>query len=203
MKKLWFLLVLLSFQIAKGQEAASPDSVKIEPFELTNLTTAAEETDEALRKARGAIEKIEGSFNINKRYQSVLEKNSDLRNDTVNEQLESYNLWALNDIDDNWSNYENEIESIKKDFSKLSDSYQDALLVTTEYTSRWNLTKEESSNDIPEPLMVRIDGMILNLEVANSRLKDSLGVILTLYDDVATEHGYILDVKAANSKNIK
>lgn len=195
MKKLWFLLVLLSFQIAKGQEAASPDSVRIQSFELTNLTTAAEETDEALRRAREAIEKNEDSFNINKRYQRALEKNSDLRNDTVNEQLESCNLWALNDIDDNWSNYENEIEKIKKDFSKLSDSYQDALLLTTDYTSRWNLTRDQSRNDIPEPLMVRIDGMVLNLEVANSGLKDSLGIILTLYDDVATEHGYILDVK--------
>jgi len=95
MKKLWFLLVLLSFQIAKGQEAASPDSVRIQSFELTNLTTAAEETDEALRRAREAIEKNEDSFNINKRYQRALEKNSDLRNDTVNEQLESCNYGRL------------------------------------------------------------------------------------------------------------
>lgn len=195
MKKLLFLLFLFSFQLANGQETTSTDSVKIQPFELTNLTSAAEETDDALRKAREAIEKDEDAFNINKRYQSVLEKNVDLRNDTVSEQLESYNLWALNDIDDSWSSYEIEIESIKKDFSKLSDSYQDALLKTTDYASRWQLTKEQSYNDIPEPLMERIDGMVLNLEAANVRLKDSLGVILTLFDNVAIEHGYILDVK--------
>jgi hypothetical protein len=119
MKRLWLLLAILTFQFANGQEATSTDSVKIQPFELTSLTSAAEETDEALRKARETIEKGEDSFEINKRFASTLEKNKDLRADTVQEQLESYNLWALKDIDNDWSSYEGEIESIKKDFSRL------------------------------------------------------------------------------------
>jgi len=195
MKRLWLLLAILTFQFANGQEATSTDSVKIQPFELTSLTSAAEETDEALRKARETIEKGEDSFEINKRFASTLEKNKDLRADTVQEQLESYNLWALKDIDNDWSSYEGEIESIKKDFSRLSDSYQDALRKTTKYSDRWILTKKQNPKDIPEPLMLRIDDMILNLENANSSLKDSLNIILTLFDNVAREHSGILDVK--------
>ena len=195
MKRLWLLLAILTFQFAHGQETTSTDSVKLQPFELANLTSAAEETDNALRKAREAIEKGDDAFEINKRFNASLEKNTELREDTIQEQLESYNLWALKDIDNDWSSYENELESIKKDFSRLSDSYQDALIKTTNYSERWILTKDLNPKDIPEPLMLRIDDMILNLKNANSSLKDSLNIILTLFDNVAKEHSSILDVK--------
>lgn len=195
MRSLWFFLAVLIFPFAYGQEPSSSDTVKIQPFVLTSLTSAAEETDDALRKARETIEKNEDSFEINKRFFASLEKNIDLRSDTIQEQLESYNLWALKDIDNDWRSYESDLESIKKDFSQLSDSYQDALVKTTNYTDRWNLTKDQNTDDIPEPLMIRIDDMILNLENANTSLRDSLNIILTLFDNVAREHSSILDVK--------
>jgi small-conductance mechanosensitive channel len=195
MRNFWFFLAVLMFPFAYGQESSDSDSVKIQPFELTSLTSAAEETDEALRKARETIEKNEDSFEINKRFFSTINKNQDLRADTVQEHLESYNLWALKDIDNDWSSYANELESIKKDFSKLSDSYQEALVKTTNYSDRWVLTKKLNPKDIPEPLMLRIDDMILNLENANTGLKDSLNVILTLFDNVAREHSSVLDVR--------
>ena len=195
MRNLWFFLAVLMFPFAYGQESTGSDSVKIQPFELTSLTSAAEETDEALRKARETIEKNEDSFEINQRFFKTLEKNKDLREDTVQEYLSSYNLWALKDIDNDWSSYESEIESIKKDFSRLSDSYQDALVKTTNYTDRWNLTKSLNPKDIPEPLMLRIEDMITNLETANTGLRDSLNIILTLFDNVAKEHSNILDVR--------
>ena len=99
MRNLWFFLAVLMFPFAYGQETEDGDTVKIKPFELTSLTSAAEETDEALRKARETIEKNEDSFEINKRFYATIEKNQDLRSDTVQEHLESYNLWALKDID--------------------------------------------------------------------------------------------------------
>ena len=195
MRRLVFLLALLFVQFGIAQEASSSDTSEIQPFETTQLTSAAEETDDALRNARETIEKSEDSYEINKRFLSALAKNEKLRSDTVQEQLESYNLWALKDIDNDWSSYEKEIESIKSDYSDLSERYQEALRTTTEFEARWNLTKTNDNNEIPEPLLVRIDDMIMDLEVTNNNLKDSLNVILTLFDNVAREHSKILDVK--------
>ena len=195
MKNLFSFFAFFVVFFAQAQISTNSDSVKIQPFELTGLTSAAEETDDALRKAKEAILKGDDSYEINIRFENALRKNKALRKDTVKAELESYNLWALKDIDNNWSGYESEIESLKKEFSKLSDSYQNALVLTVNYYDRWELTKVIGQDDIPEPLLVRIDDMILNLETVNTTIKDSLNVILTLFDDVAKEHSNILDVK--------
>ncbi|MCT4625263.1 MAG: mechanosensitive ion channel [Schleiferiaceae bacterium] len=195
MKRFWFFLFFISSILIKAQEATSNDSVALQPFAVANLTTAAEETDEALRKAREALEKNEHASSIYKRYEQSLEKNVDLRSDTVYEKLELYNLWALTDINNNWTTYENEIEKYKRELSKLSEAYQEGLLKTTNYYDRWKLTKETEASEIPEPLLNRIDGMLSNLKVSNVNLKDSLNNILTYFDIVAQEHSHILNMK--------
>jgi len=195
MKNLYFIIAFLLSVTVLAQESSEKDSVKIIPFEVTNLTTAAEETDKTLRDVRVAFDKEENAHQIYQQYLTVLLKHEKLREDTVKEDLSKYNLWALTDIDNDWSTYEKEIESLKKGFSNLTEKYQEALTTSTNYYERWVLTKKNIEEDIPEPLMVRINDMMNNLDVANSSLKDSLNTILTNYDIVAREHNNIIDVK--------
>ena len=195
MKNIYFALALLLTTTLWSQESSDKDSIKIKPFEVTSLTTAAEETDKTLRDVREAFDKDKNAHQIYQEYLTVLEKYANLREDTVSSDLRNYNLWALTDIDNDWSAYEKEIESLKEGFSKLTEKYQEALNTSTNYYDRWVLTKTLIEEDIPEPLMVRIKDMMTSLDLANSSLKDSLNTILTNYDIVAREHNNIIDVK--------
>ncbi len=195
MKNVYIVLAIFLFTTLSAQESSEKDSLVIQPFDLTELTTAAEGTDKILREVGDVFERDVTSNDIYQEYLAVLDKNKKLREDTVYTELSKYNLWSLTDISNNWSFYEKEIEGFKDDFSKLTDGYQEVYKMSQEYYQRWMLTKEKGMSEIPEPLLARINDMIDNLKIANTSLKDSLNLILTHYDIIAREHTNILDVK--------
>lgn len=194
MRKVLLLLLVSFFYLGHAQQ--SSDSVVVQSFEVSNLTQATEETDNAIKKIQ---DKVNGPTNVHSLlndFEEIKRGSEVMRNDTSEESLNEYNLWALTDLLNKWIRYEKQIEGVKKNMSDLSINYQEALQIADDYSARWQKTKEESKDsELPDVLKERIEEVLTSLNKTSEGIKDSLIVVLEKFDGVSKEYNAILDIK--------
>ena len=189
------LFVFLSY-MAFAQNEVQNDSAQVLPFEISNLTQAADETETLIKELNEKIAKHETSFRILSNFQQFVKSSNKMRLDTAMEDLEKFNQWSLTDIQNKWSRYENQIDGFKKSMNDLSLEYQEDLNEINIYKARWGLTEFKSEEfEVPEALKDRSVKAIALLEENSQVHKDSLSLVLERLEEISSEYNYAISVQ--------
>ena len=160
-KKYLFNIFLIFLSI--GTFAQDSTKVDAEAFRISDISSAIEETNQAISISNSKIESNGKLEDILKKFNDIKLKSLQLRTDTSTEHWMEASLTELEGVRSKWNAYQEDIKNIDNQLTDINHELDDFLATINKYEDKWKLTLEVAIVDSVEVVQERIGIMISQL----------------------------------------
>ncbi len=192
MKRFYFFIYLV-FVFSCGLVAQNqPDNPQVEetitPYEITNISSAIQLTDD---QVRAALEIGNDSTSITKAQESLtalISAYRDLEEDTVILDFTSLSLWGLKDINQQWLNIKESLLEFNLSIDEPLKEIAGHKEILEEFIKKWTATKQFADTaDVSSEIKESIGHGLEATKKANQKLKEKQEAYLLIENNVSKE----------------
>jgi len=172
--------------------AQDTSKVELQSFRISDISSAIEETNQAIQLAKSKFESAGSLDDIMIAFRELQKTNTELRQDTSIEKRVEASLTELDAFKRKWEKYQGQVKDIDNKLTNLNHLLDDFIDQVNKYEERWKLTSDEAALDSSfSVIQGRIESMVFRLGEQRGFHKTNSDFSYKLLDSITQENSFI------------
>jgi small-conductance mechanosensitive channel len=188
-------------------QTAAPEELKepeLQPIPITEITSKADETVSNLNKIIADSDPKSSIASIEEQIEETLDSLKVLRKNPVLDKLGELNLRVLQNLNQEWTLYFNQLEGWKEALQSRTQELQTETQNLKELQEVWKLTSDLARNEkAPRAIRDRVTSIIDRIKEANKKVSNRLNNLLVLQNKISEDQIKINELVESIKKNEK